>query len=437
MALVFFVIVVTAFIGFFYGIGLRYLWFIPLLCCLGLVWYYTRLMPFQLQDTSFWQKHSLAIAWIAILAWIVSLLSFFLINDIYVALGVILLNWIGRSVSYLRSYKDGKYIFQLWYYLGIVYLAGFMLLNMPTAYILSGTTTLLAMHVGLMSFLVFVVHHSIPVPRNLQYNFFVTLIALVLSVLVQISNSSYTNIILAIGLLSACYGYMYYISLQKPVSDRVQKEVSIKEILAWERITSNPNIPHSTRIMSWLYDFVSTMPMLSRRLLEWYNVVLVLAAIAIYALEISGSGDIYVQLSYWIIIGLFVLNVVFLKYIWYTSTIQKIAVYGVINFAIYLTLFILFPQEWGNIVGRWIVWNILSGLLLFWIPETSLHMVLQRSDYYYRTGMTILAGFINIFLLTKTVLPLQLIISAILVYAGAQWIILYYAIKHIYAIQDE
>ena len=437
MALVFFIIVVTAFIGFFYGIGLRYLWFIPLLCCFALARYYTRLMPFQLQDSSFWQKHSLAIAWIAILAWIVTLLAFFLVNDIYVALGVILLNWIGRSISYLRDYNDGKRIFQLWYYLGIVYLAWFMLLNIPITHILSATTTLLAMHVWLMSFLVFVVHHSKSIPRNLQYNFFVTLVALVLSVLVQISSSSYTNIILAIGLLSACYGYMYYISLQRPVSDRLQKEVSIKQILAWERITSNPNIPHSTRIMSWLYDFVSTMPTLSKRLLEWYNVVLVLAAIIVYALEISGSSDIYVQLSYWIIIILFIVNVVFLKYIWYTSTIQKVAVYGVINFAIYLTLFILFPQEWGNIAGRWIVWNILSGLLLFWVPETSLHTILQRADYYYRTAMTILAGLINIFLLTKTSLPLQLVISVILVYAGAQWIILYYAIKHIYAIQDE
>jgi len=437
MALVFFIIVVAAFIGFFYGIGLRYLWFIPLLCCFALVRYYTRLMPFELQDSSFWQKYSLAIAWIAILAWIVTLLAFFLVNNIYVALGIILVNWIAWSISYLRNYNDGKRIFQLGYYLGIVYLAWFMLLNMPIVYILSGTTTLLAMHVWLMSFLVFVVHHSSSVPRTLQYNFFVTLLALVLSVFVQISNSSYTNIIVAIWLLTACYAYMYYISLQKPVSDRVQKQVSIKQILAWERITRNPNIPHSTRVMSWLYDFVSTMPTLSKRLLEWYNVVLVLAAIAVYALEISWSSDIYVQLSYWIIIGLFVLNVVFLKYIWYTSTIQKFAVYGVINFAIYLTLFILFPQEWWNIAGRWIVWNILSGLLLFWVPETSIHMILQRMDYYYRTAMTILAWLINIFLLTKTTLPLQLIVALILVYTGIQWIILYYAIKHIYAIQDQ
>jgi hypothetical protein len=57
---------------------------------------------------------------------------------------------------------------------------------------------------------------------------------------------------------------------------------------------------------------------------------------------------------------------------------------------------------------------------LFWVPETSLHTILQRADYYYRTAMTILAGLINIFLLTKTSLPLQLVISVILVYAGAQ-----------------
>jgi hypothetical protein len=62
---------------FFYGIGLWYVGFFPLVFLVGLFAYYGTLQSIKMKSSDILQKYSLFIAWIIILAGMVGVFNFF------------------------------------------------------------------------------------------------------------------------------------------------------------------------------------------------------------------------------------------------------------------------------------------------------------------------------------------------------------------------
>lgn len=77
------------------------------------------------------------------------------------------------------------------------------------------------------------------------------------------------------------------------------------------------------------------------------------------------------------------------------------------------------------------IWNLSSGLLIFYGPESPIANILKKQDYTIWIAMTIVACIRNIVLMSKTAMPAQLTFSLAFVYMGIQGMILYYGISHI------
>lgn len=86
MALLFLSIVIVAFVLFFYGIGLRYLAFIPLIFIGMFFGYYGATRTLKVEGSKLLQRYALYAAWVIIMAGIFGVLSYFGIESIYVAL---------------------------------------------------------------------------------------------------------------------------------------------------------------------------------------------------------------------------------------------------------------------------------------------------------------------------------------------------------------
>lgn len=86
MALLFLSIVIVAFVLFFYGIGLRYLGFIPLLFVIMFFAYYGATQSIKVEGSALLKKYALYLSRIIIMAGMFGLLNFFAIEPIYSAL---------------------------------------------------------------------------------------------------------------------------------------------------------------------------------------------------------------------------------------------------------------------------------------------------------------------------------------------------------------
>ena len=113
---------VVGFVLFFYGIGLRYLAFIPLLFLGFFFWYYGMMDSIKVKWSEILQKYSLYVARTIILAGLVGVGNFFGMDLTNIALWLLSLNLWLRIISYLAKYQDGKSVFQVGFYFCIAYI---------------------------------------------------------------------------------------------------------------------------------------------------------------------------------------------------------------------------------------------------------------------------------------------------------------------------
>ena len=122
MALLLLSTVILGFVLFFYGIGLRYLAFIPLIFLWFFFWYYGATKTIKMKWSEVLQKYSLYVARTIILAGLVGVLNYFGMDLTNIVVGLLSLNLLLRAISYLAKYQDGKSVFQLGFYFCITLL---------------------------------------------------------------------------------------------------------------------------------------------------------------------------------------------------------------------------------------------------------------------------------------------------------------------------
>jgi hypothetical protein len=122
MALLLLSIVIVAFVLFFYGIGLRYLAFIPLIFIGMFFGYYGATQTIKVHGSDLLKRYALYVARIIILAGLTGVFNFFGLDLTVSALGLVSVNLLLRIISTLVDYKDGKAVFQVGFYLSIAFL---------------------------------------------------------------------------------------------------------------------------------------------------------------------------------------------------------------------------------------------------------------------------------------------------------------------------
>lgn len=255
------------------------------------------------------------------------------------------------------------------------------------------------LNLGIIAFMTFVIGLFKEVENYMLYKTLILGIgAIILTIIDQVPNI-YIALALSTILLTGMFSRIYKILQHRPIAKDKKANISVRRILAGERITEPKKYFNSAKAEQ-IYEFINSMPNFSKQLLELTNIALMVAVIVNYLLNRQTFTNLN-QFLYRIIIGFFIGNVLILKKINYNSIIQNLVVFLVINFAIYLSLFSYFDGNFSSIVLRGIIRNIASAILIFYAPKKLSH-IFDSVDYMYRTIATIMATVVNIILLIKT-----------------------------------
>ncbi|AHB41729.1 hypothetical protein P148_SR1C00001G0942 [candidate division SR1 bacterium RAAC1_SR1_1] len=416
-------IVLISAVLYFYFLGLWFLALFPLLFLVAGFAYIAVKTPVSFSKLQL-SKYSLPIAWSIVLLAVFGILSFlgitFPLSLLWMLVGNALL-WI---LSYFFAYDDGKKIFQIGYYLVlfVLLLAGLFIL--PGNELLSFLTMLLAFNFGFIGFLKFIVGIWTEIEDVFLYSLFVGGLLLFCVLIVSGIPSLPAALSLISVLLMGLYLGLRWFVQRKPVH---QGRISVRRILAGERITSQTFF--SSEFMTKMYTFVVDMPQIFRYVLEALNVLVVLILFGSFVVQRSHMGGIS-HLFYWIVISFFVGNVLLLKKMDYTSFLQNLFLFLVIHFAVYVSLFSYFESHIQSIVFWSVLWNVVTSLGLFVLPEQYKHFFTHK-DYWYWIVASVMSFLVNVFLLLKSGLAGELIFFLLLLYVGIESMLVFYGIKHV------
>lgn len=435
MVLLVAILCISMFIAYFYAIWLWYIWLIPLVLLVWILVYSIWDISLKGKVNSLVTSYWLFWAWIIIMIWFFLSAKFFGISTANSMLFLIALNILFFTWSYIFKYEDGKKIAHVWFLVAVLS----MIIHTRIVYWAQTTFKLFSyfwvLYSAIIWFTIFILWIKYEIKENLKYLFFVLAGWTVILALYKLIPNLYAFLIVLVVLLQLWYSAIYYILNHKPPTIDEQKEISVRRILAGERILKKQN-DWKFQISQKIYDFINNMPQIVKYCLEWINTFIILLLIYLYfknTLSLKWSVE---QVFYRVIMLWFIVNVYSLKKIDYTSIIQRLITFLVINFAIYISLFSAFKWDIETVALFGIVWNLLSTSLVFSIHKTKVWSYLKKIDYTFWIFTTMLALVLNIVLLFSTNIQVAFLFPMILLYVWIQGFLIYYWIKYIKKIQE-
>ena len=200
--------------------------------------------------------------------------------------------------------------------------------------------------------------------------------------------------------------------------------ISVRRILAWERIFKKLNIPR--RKIS-LYEWLEKSPKWFERLFEIANLGLLFSLLLFFFWWIFSSAKVELNLWYWFWIVMFLVNTFLLKRVGYATDVSRFALALIVSFVLYSILLISWSSI-ESILPLLIVWWFLCQIALFFVDRINISLFWDK-DYVYWTVVTFIAFICNIVLLCRVNLPVQFLFSLIFVYVGVELMMMYYIIK--------
>lgn len=423
------------FIAYFFAIWLWYLWLIPLVLLTWILVYSVWDISLKGKVNSLITSYWLFLAWIIIMIWFFLSAKFFDVSTVNSILFLMALNITFFIWSYLFKYEDGKQVAHVWFLISILSLLIYAWIAFWVKTTFQTFSSIRVLYFALIWFIIFVLWIKYEISENLKYLFFILSAGTIILVLYRIIPNLYIFLIVLVVLLQVCYSAIYYILQHKPPTLEEQKEISVRRILAGERILKKQN-DWKFKISEDVYKFIFNIPQIVKYCLEWINTLIILSLIYLYfknTLSLNWSVE---QIFYWIIMLWFIVNVYTLKKIDYTSIAQRLITFLVINFAIYISLFSALKWDIESVTLLAIVWNLLSTSLVFSIHKTKVWSYLKKIDYSFWIFTTLLAMIVNIVLLFSTQIPRAFLFPIILLYVWVQGFLVYYWIKYIKKIQE-
>lgn len=422
------------FIAYFHAIWLWYLWLIPLILLIGVLVYSVWDISLKGKVNSLVTEYWLFLAWIIIMIWFFLSAKFFDVSTENDILFIIIVNILFFIWSYLFKYKDWEKIAHIWLLVSMLSLIIYIRIAYWGQLTFQVFSYMRILYFSLIWFIIFILWIKYDIHKNMHYLFFTLASWLIVLALYKAISNIYIFLIVLVVLLQIAYSAIHYVLLHKPPTLEEQKEISVRRILAWERILKKQD-DWKFKISQKIYDFVEWMPQIVKYFMEWINTFIILLLIYLYfrnTLSLKWSVE---QIFYRVIMLWFIVNVYSLKKINYTSIMQRLITFLVINFAIYISLFSAFKDiETVALFG--IVWNILSTSMVFSIHKTKVWSYLKKIDYSFWIFTTLLAMIINIILLFSTEIQKAFLFPMILLYVWIQGFLVYYSIKYIKKIEE-
>ena len=416
----------TLFSTFFYLIWLWYLALLPLAVVVFMLSHGIKNIFAWIKLEILWEKWSLIVIWLITMIGLSWILFFVWIKEISVYMLLLILNIILMFGSRIFDYEDGKLIFEIWAWLMVVVILWTVLFSSGFFAFLDAVLLIAGLMLWVYAFLQFVVWIFCSVDKKWLY-----MIVILWTIVIwwSIINDFYPAervFALSFFLLALIYCGIYIVQ-QWEMPAKQTTRISLRRILAWERIFKKLNVPE-WRIM--LYEWLENSPKRFECIFEFFNIWLLIFLLLFFFWWIFTSSEVSLWLGYRLGIALFLINTFLLKRIWYATDVSRFALALIANFVLYSVLLIS-GSSIESVLPFLIVWWFLCQIVLFFVDRVNLTLFSDK-DFVYWMVVTFIAFVCNIVLLCRVNLPGQFLFSVIFVYVGAELALVYYIFRFLH-----
>jgi len=408
---------------FFYLIWLWYLALLPLAVLVFMLSHGIKNVFTWIKLEILREKWSLILIWLITMIWLSWILFFVWIKEISVYLSLLILNIILMFASHIFDYEDGKLIFEIWAWLMVVVILWTVLFSSWFFAFFDAVLLMASLMLWVYAFLQFIIWIFCPTEEKWLYEI---VILWVIVVWWSVVNHFYpAEWVFALSLFILWLVFCgIYIAQNREMPAKQATRISVRRILAWERIFKKLNVPkRKIRLHEWL----EKSPKRFDSIFEFFNIGLLISLLLFFFWWIFTSSEVYLWLGYWLGIALFLINTFLLKRIWYATDVSRFALALIANFVLYSVLLIS-GSSIESVLPFLIVWWFACQIALFFVDRINISLFSDK-DFVYRMVVTFMAFVCNIILLCRVDLPGQFLFSVIFVYVGAELALMYYIFR--------
>ena len=413
----------SLFSTFFYLIGLWYLALLPLAVLIFMLSHGIKNIFTWIKLEIIREKWSLILIRLITMIGLSWILFFIWIKEISVYMSLLILNIMLMFGSHIFDYEDGKLIFEIWVWLMVIVILWTVLFSSWFSAFFDAVLLMASLMLWVYTFLQFIIWIFCPTEEKWLYEI-VILWAIVFGW--SIINHFYpAEWIFALWFFILALIFCgIYIAQNREMPKQQTARISVRRVLAWERIFKKFNVP------KWkidLHEWLEKSPKRFEYAFEFFNIGLLIFLLLFFFWWIFTSSDVSLWLWYWLGIALFLINTFLLKRIWYATDVSRFALALIANFVLYSVLLIS-GSSIESVLPFLIVWGFLCQIALFFVDHINLTLFSDK-DFVYWMISTFIAFVCNIILLCRVDLPGQFLFSVIFVYVGAELALMYYIFR--------
>ena len=411
------------FSAFFYFIGLRYLALLPLAVLVFMLSHGIKNIFTWIKLEILREKWSLILIWLITMIWLSWILFFIWIKEISVYLSLLILNIMLMFGSHVFYYEDWKLIFEIWSWIMVIIILWTVLFSWWFFPFCEAVLLIASLMLWVYTFLQFIIW--IFYPTNEKWIYEIVILGGIV-IWWSIINRFYPAervFALLLFILVLVFGGIYVVQNREMPAKQTAK-ISVRRILAWERIFKKLNVP------KWkiaLHEWLGNSPKWFDCIFEFFNIGLLIFLLLFFFWWVFTSSEVSLGLGYWVWIALFLLNTFLLKRIWYATDVSRFALALIANFVLYSVLLIS-GSSIESVLPFLIVWGFLCQVALFFVDRINLTLFSDK-DFVYWMISTFIAFVCNIVLLCRVNLPGQFLFSVIFVYVWAELMLMYYIFR--------
>lgn len=408
---------------FFYLIGLWYLALLPLAVLVFMLSHGIRNVFTWIKLEILREKWSLILIWLITMIGISWILFFIWIKEISVYMSLLMLNIFLMFGSRIFDYEDGKLIFEIWAWLMVVVILWTVLFSAWFFPFFDAVLLMSSLMLWVYAFMQFILWIFCPTDEKWLYEIVILWAIVVGWSIIEHFYPAEWVFALSFFILALVLCGIYIIQNWEMPKQQTAR-ISVRRILAWERIFKKLNVPQ------WkisLHEWLENSPKRFDRIFEFFNIGLLIFLLLFFFWWIFTSSEVSLWLWYWLWIALFLINTFLLKRVWYATDVSRFALALIANFVLYSVLLIS-GSSIESVLPFLIVWWFLCQFALFFVDRINLTLFSDK-DFVYWMVVTFMAFVCNIILLCRVNLPGQFLFSVIFVYVGAELALMYYIFR--------
>ena len=408
---------------FFYLIGLWYLALLPLAVLVFMLSHGIKNIFTWIKLEILWEKWSLILIWLITMIGLSWILFFVWIKEISVYMTLLILNVLLMFGSRIFDYEDGKLIFEIWAWLMVVVILWTILFSWGFFAFFEAVLLMASLMLWVYAFLQFVIWIFYPTDEKWIYEIVILWAIVIWWTIINRFYPAEWVFALSLFALSLVFCGIYIVQKWEMPTKQTAK-ISVRRILAWERIFKKLNVP------KWkiaLHEWLENSPKRFERIFEFFNIGLLFFLLLFFFGWIFTSSEVSLWFGYWIGIAVFLINTFLLKRIWYATDVSRFALALIVNFVLY-SILLISGSSIETILPFLIVWWFLCQIALFFVDRINLTLFSDK-DFVYWMVSTFIAFICNIILLCRVNLPGQFLFSVIFVYVGAELMLMYYIFR--------